>query len=1202
MEIVKKNNINSIEDIIIDYTNTVPSLIDFGAIAKKVFSKISSEEEIIKKLSEFIKGDTFVEKKFDIIKNIFFKLSPQYQEIFLRENLQSFKIAELSEFLSVIVPSKDLLLHIYKNKYEKGNSVKFIQILDYIMLYHEEYSNLFSEQELISMLKKINSEDLVEIIRCNNVIKSSFGVQTWYEKNCKIDKLSDYFIANPMIEYLPDTTIERVFKISNQKDFSNIPMPEGFSIISKFLSMPGEIQDKTIEYLTDDFGWINFIEMMEQNEFGFTEKLSMINCNKIFERFNNSRIDLLKLLSVIFVKQNTRLIHFFRFYKELREVFSLGEAFYIFNHDSNIKNLLEELKKSKIQLSEKDIINLKKTMLNGNKFNIETLDMATKYDEIEIEFNRFLNITGKINTLEENPVVDVEFIYFIWKNFDADFCIELSKYNTSATKEIIEAIKKGEIELIKFYIEFYKENNLFIDDDKKSNLAFMHFSSIKKLLIDIKNKQIPLNETDINNLRNIILSGNRYNINNVDELLNYDEIVKKRINRVLESDDINEIKENIAKDFCFDYLTLEKIFYGYDLSNFSKLIDVINSIPKELRELEPENYIITSQDIKLILLIKNIISCQDLEKLKSLLTKFSEQKLDYQSELDILLNKIKNIYGMSFNSILTNVDDLTSPRDNSIIPGVTIIDLNGEPFNFYAHRLYHYDYKFNGYSSMLEANPSLWTKLEGASTLSTSCISDKGLHFLHSGSPYGVVYLFNHIPNNSMLYMYGRDLYVEHGGHKINPSCTNNKFTDFESLVQATNYHHSCEYNELALFRNGIMPCAVACIGDTPNEATIRAAKHFNVPIIKLNQKLYDKQNEESRRKSREDFALSASFESLKGIFYDGAGDISEKIEFCLDALKSQFKEGSITYKEYVKLLAEMQKFVDKTYDKRDEKVDENYTRKIQLLRQSICIIKNLTEQEIIELETANMGESGIMYRMRHEDAEYLLKPSVEKTSLKTEPFRAEVQKAASVLQSIISPDTSVGVEVLSDGPLRISKQERINVDVSRNSELDTWFRSGGELDSSYTDQLLQEYVVDFLLCNFDCYSGNFIIDESNNVRGIDKEQSFRFIEDPQTLDPTFNYSPNGNSRIPIYSKLFEEYKAGRLDLNLDVISNCISSVEMISDEDYVGIFEKYAEALNPDKKQEMLQKILKRKYDCVEILKNYVLQLQSCKSGGVKL
>lgn len=968
-------------------------------------------------------------------------------------------------------------------------------------------------------------------------------------------------------------------------------------IIQNFITELCNISPEVAELLINNFGANILLNYQGMDLFALRMKFNCFLGEELTNSLTDDDVKSLASKNMSMVFENKE--KFISFYKSLQNNPNISQAVDFFCLYPLISTYL-----AKNEIAKEDISELEEVLNKCLWFCCKYFDRTKLPEEIRdilSDLDVFLDATGKINTLELNPVVSFDFIKYIYRNLGLDFSIKLSKYNTSSAETLIELIKNNEIDLIKFYIELYEKYNLFEENDKKENIAFLNFFSFKSLLEDIKNKNLQLNENDIKNLKKIIFNKNKYRIKSVDDLLNYKNTIEIYINELLESEDLDYIKENIAECFCNSYYDLIKQFYGYELCNFSKIIDVSKTINQEaLNKLK-----LIPKEIKLIIFLKNIINCQNIEKLKMLLNGLisNGEILDYRNDFHNIINKIRNIYGMSFNSILTDINNLNSPRDTNSIPGVTIIDLNGERFNFYVHRLFHFDAKFSSYAQMLEDDPSLWTKLEGASTLSTSCISDKGLHFLHNNDPNGVVYLFNNIPNDSMLFMYGRDLCVQHGGHQLEPTSGENKFTDFESLIQATNYHGS--YNELAVFREGIMPCAFACIGEVPNEATIKAAKYFSeilkvdIPIIKLNSEIYRKQNAENKERARQNFAIKANLSNLKDIFYDGTGIIEEKVEFCLNELKTQYKKGIIDYKEYIYLLSMMQKFIDVTYDKQDTK---NLKRKVQLLRQSICILNNLTEQEIVEIETANLGESGIMYKMSTEDKKYLLKPSVEKVTLKNEPFRAEIQKSASTLQTIISPNTSVGVDVISEGPLRIARQELISVSETKKNILNSWFNSGVYLEPCYIKQLLQEYVVDFLLCNFDCYSGNFIVDSNNNIRGIDKEQSFRFIQDSNTLDPSFSYNPNGSQRVPIYFKLFEEYKLGNIDLDLNIIKECIKKVEAISDDDYIKIFEKYAESLDSENKQSILQMILERKKVCTQILKDYVIELQNSRNGGVKL
>ena len=242
------------------------------------------------------------------------------------------------------------------------------------------------------------------------------------------------------------------------------------------------------------------------------------------------------------------------------------------------------------------------------------------------------------------------------------------------------------------------------------------------------------------------------------------------------------------------------------------------------------------------------------------------------------------------------------------------------------------------------------------------------------------------------------------------------------------------------------------------------------------------------------------------------------------------------------------------------------------------------------------------MYTYEEKGQNFLVKPSVDKQNYDYQGFRAEIQASAAQLQSIINPEGAVLVDVIGDNKLKIAKQKKINTSKEHANLLNDWSSNGGDLDIKYSSQLLKEYVIDFLLCNFDCYSGNFIIDDNDNIRGIDKEQSFRFIDNPESLNPDFSYFPNGNSRIPIYKLLFERYYKGEIDLNLDVALDAISNIELVSDEDYKLLFKNYAYSLDKNHYEEILEKIVNRKNICIEKMKAYLNSINKNKGGNIRL
>ena len=58
------------------------------------------------------------------------------------------------------------------------------------------------------------------------------------------------------------------------------------------------------------------------------------------------------------------------------------------------------------------------------------------------------------------------------------------------------------------------------------------------------------------------------------------------------------------------------------------------------------------------------------------------------------------------------------------------------------------------------------------------------------------------------------------------------------------------------------------------------------------------------------------------------------------------------------------------------------------------------------------------------------------------------------------------------------------------------------------------------------------IVDENGVIRGVDKEQSFRYLRDPDSEKPSCDYSPNWSygTQEPIYNLIFRRYSEGKLN------------------------------------------------------------------------
>ena len=838
---------------------------------------------------------------------------------------------------------------------------------------------------------------------------------------------------------------------------------------------------------------------------------------------------------------------------------------------------------------------------------VDESQLTEEQIKVKNDANQLLDAYGKINTLDKNPVFSYDIVKYVLPSLGIDNTVNLMRYNSGADKEIINILKNGDKDLANAYFALIQKYHVFANDDKLIHFAFRYFSNYRSLIVDIIDKE--LSPQEVSNLIKVIMNKNPYNITTRDELTRYDEIVDEYARNMLTSPNLYEVKEYFAMAFGFtDFSKFEKFFKNHQLDNFPQIHYVLRDIKEKFGEELANSLRFTPDELKLIILMKEVVETENIEQLHRLLQVNMEKEnhiLDYSDIVNTITLKVRKLYNYQFNAHLTQIDSIKSPRSEhqktitdyrgqQKEATYTVIDMSEEPFNFLVHRIYHYDQTMNSFFQRIIADPSLWTKLDGASTVSASSISDKGFWMVEKSNPDGLIYIFDEMPEDFMLYMYGRDLYVEHGGHKLEPTSSHNGFTDIDSLNQSSCTNHHGNYNEVAGFRAGVMPKAILCNGQEPTEAQIRAADYFGIPIIRVDMAKYERLKQERYSAARASMQEKSSMEAIYDIMYSGltGSSISDTIDYCIGRIRASYLAQKITYEEMLSQLIEVRSLANRISEPDNKQV----IRKIDLIIQTIALEKSVSQDELIQLEEANMGESGIMYRLHEGEKEYLLKPSVDKQKLRSEPFRAEIQKSAAKLQEILSPDTAVPVEVLGSGAMRVSKQERLTLS-SNPDVLEAWANYGGELDPKMSRQLLQEYVVDFLLCNFDCFPGNFIVDSNDNLRGVDKEQSFRFIDNEESLDPSFSYVPNGFARIPIYKTLFERYQAGQIDLDFSIIDEKLAILEEMTDAEYEDIFRPYAEALNKEHPEIILDKIVKRKHICEEKLREFINSIRKDKT-----
>jgi hypothetical protein len=248
-----------------------------------------------------------------------------------------------------------------------------------------------------------------------------------------------------------------------------------------------------------------------------------------------------------------------------------------------------------------------------------------------------------------------------------------------------------------------------------------------------------------------------------------------------------------------------------------------------------------------------------------------------------------------------------------------------------------------------------------------------------------------------------------------------------------------------------------------------------------------------------------------------------------------------------------------------------------------------------------SLGGTGEMHSYKDASGqEWIFKPAQTKSGMPQE-FRAYIQEAGYKVQSIVDPDTAVPVGTGTLGDKFGAFQTKIDT-LSDTMNLKSWQQTGGTLPDGYIPQLQREDVTDWLLGNFDSHGGNFIVDDTGKLIGVDKEQSFRYINDIASHTMDYKYHPNASygETEPIYNTLYRKFANGEIDMELQDTLPYIKRVEAIPDKDYREIFRPYAESMygKEQEAEKLLDQIVERKDSIREDFRNYYSKLLTERTG----
>lgn len=112
-------------------------------------------------------------------------------------------------------------------------------------------------------------------------------------------------------------------------------------------------------------------------------------------------------------------------------------------------------------------------------------------------------------------------------------------------------------------------------------------------------------------------------------------------------------------------------------------------------------------------------------------------------------------------------------------------------------------------------------------------------------------------------------------------------------------------------------------------------------------------------------------------------------------------------------------------------------------------------------------------------------------------------------------------------------------------------------VDDDIIRQVQEHQVLDWLIGNHDGHKQNFLVLKDGRVVGIDKGQAFKFMGKDRLAH---DFVPPQNFGEVAYNRMWAEYRAGRIDLDLDSIADVLTRIEALDDEAYAALVRTYAE------------------------------------------
>lgn len=575
-------------------------------------------------------------------------------------------------------------------------------------------------------------------------------------------------------------------------------------------------------------------------------------------------------------------------------------------------------------------------------------------------------------------------------NMDINIINSLLEYNTGNVDKIIEIKNNGNLEYLTRYIEQY--NGLYGNNLENIQNAISSFEQMEQLLISTNNFDgISIDEAK---LKTIIATGNKFGIENLEDVLNYDEKVKEYYaNKLQEATTIEDIKK-IYTEMLFNTSSedLEKFNEQYcncnidELDEYSKRNQLESPIDEDFKKRQG--------------LYNSLKSIQDIDELRRY---FDSMPLTV-CNIEETKKKISSMYSRSYNNEMINLEDVTLEHQD--YQGVNVIKLNGQSFNICIHRIFNFDFDMNSIANAIIDNPEQWNLTEGSNTISTTLITDKKIAALFrplqksNATPLiildskekeeeykksvaekerqkyegeklteidenAVFYGFTEIPSSGIIKMDSSDMMVEHGKGHLETNSSHCRLRSSEDLAYWTSPDY---WNEVVQKRketdvdkanklrtqkgtDRMQPSCIVCFDENINEQSLLAARTHNIPILMIDRQAYLDINKQRLEMARLDFSKSLSTQSIREIFYrQPYYKVVQDMPELINTIKSNSEVSLNDKKMSLEYLAYLgQHFIEQSSGYIIDVPVEEYNKKMQEYIQTID--RELLEQDLVTMD-----------------------------------------------------------------------------------------------------------------------------------------------------------------------------------------------------------------------------------------------------------